>query len=916
MSLQRIHLDDDSPDLPNLPEPAGEPPASGGGAAPRISRAFVWWVDHVRRLAWLVLLGAVLVTVAGGWYTATHLGIHTDTGALLDQTLPYWQTQKAFEKAFPALQDNLVVLIEGDSPDRAEDAANLLAARLRARSDLFSNFFFPGGDAFFRRAGLLFLDSKELGELSDRLAQAQPLLGTLVNDPSLRGLFHVLGEAADGIGLGEVDPGLLARPLSMIGDAVEGRAEGKPARLSWRDLMTGLPDKPSDRRQIILVQPKLDYGSLQPASTAMDFVHDEAARLHLDPAHGVRVRLTGSPALDQDELSSVRKGVGLASVLSFILVSILVLLGLRSFKLVFATLASLVLSLIWTAAFATLAIGHLNLISVAFAVLFIGLAVDFSIQFGMRYKEAIDQGASLRDALAEAASGTGIAVGLAALCAAIGFFSFVPTEYVGLRELGVIAGVGMFIGFFATMTLLPALLTVMPIEPRPRRASQLRNGKAMGGLFSRHARTICLGALVLGIASLFALPYAQFDIDPINLKDPTTESVKAYFDLTTGSSTSPYSINIVEPNLPAADALGKRLERLPEVDNTVSLSSFVPDDQTAKLQLIDQMATFMTPVLGMSSPKPPPSDAERRQATAELETKLAALAASPKAGAAAAPAKRLADQLARFEAGPGHDLAAYGGLEDALIANFPGRLSSLKELMAAQPVTLDSLPQNLRARYLTPDGRARLEVFPTARRIDKEVLTRFVDAVKAIAPNATDTPVLLLEGGKIVVGAFAQAGIVAFFAIGILLVLILRSFRDWLLVLLPLALAGLLTVATVVLLGLSFNFANIIALPLLFSLGVAFGIYLILRLRETGSVVALLHTSTPRAVLFSALTTMVSFSSLMVSYHRGTASTGYLLGICLTLALVCTLVVLPALLMWREQRQRRAAGGEPTLLKR
>jgi uncharacterized protein len=912
MSLQRLHVEPS--EEPRWQERLTEPP-EGGGTAPRISRAFVWWVERVRRLAWPIIVASVIITAAGGWYTVTHLGIHTDTGALLNQKMPYWQTFKAFERAFPSLEDSLVVLIEGDSPDRAEDAANLLAARLRPKTDLFSGFFFPGGDSYFRREGLLFLDSKELGELSDRLAQAQPLLGTLVSDPSLRGLFHVLGQAADGIAMGEVDPGLLVRPLSKIGDAVEGRLEGKPARLSWRDLMTGLPDKPADRRQIILVRPKLDYRSLDPAQAATDFIHNTAAELHLDPAHGVQVMLTGSPALDQDELDSVRKGVGLASLLSLLLVSVLVIMGLRSLKLVLATIVSLVLSLIWTATFATLAIGHLNLISVAFAVLFIGLAVDFSIQFGMRYKEAIDGGASLREALDGAAGGTGIAVGLAALCAAIGFLSFIPTEYVGLRELGIIAGVGMFIGFFATMTLLPALFAVMPIRPSPRR-SDTRNGKAAGTFFARHARTICLGALALGIASLFALPYARFDIDPINLKDPTTESVKAYDELTTGSSTSPYSINIVAPDLAAADALAKRLERLPEVDNTVTLSSFVPEDQPAKLRLIDQMATFMTPVLTAATPKAAPSDAERRQASDELRQKLEKLAASPKADAAAGPARRLAGLLARFDAERGHNPAAYAGLEDALIANFPGRLAGLKELMTAEPVTLQSLPENLRSRYLAADGRARVEVFPTARHIDKAALTRFVDKVKAVAPDATDTPVLLLEGGKIVVGAFEQAGIIAFIAIGLLLVLILRSFRDWLLVLLPLALAGLLTVAVTVLLGLAFNFANIIALPLLFSLGVAFGIYLILRLRETGSVIALLRTSTPRAVLFSALTTMVSFSSLMVSYHRGTAGTGYLLGICLTLALACTLIVLPALLMWREQRLQRAAAGEAAARRR
>ena len=869
-----------------------------------MAAALAWWVERVRRLAWPVLAGAVLLTIGAGWYTASHLGMNTDMQSLISQQLGYWRTFRAFEAAFPQLRHNFVVVVEGDSPDRAEDAANALIAKLQQNNKLFEDIFFPTGDPFFRREGLLFLDTKELQDLTDRLAQAQPLLGTLVDDPSLRGLFDVLGAATEGIKLGEVDPDLLVRPLTMIGDTVDARLAGKPARLSWRDLMTGLPDRPSDRRQIIELKPRVSYESFAPAHKAIKAVRAAAAELSLDQAHGVRVRLTGGAAMDEDELKSVEQGVGLASVVSLTLVTVLVFLGLRSVRLVFATLATLLLSLVWTAGFAALAIGYLNLISAAFAVLFIGLAVDFSIQFGLRYKEGVDQGADLAAALQNAAANTGIAVSLAAVCAAIGFFAFVPTSYVGLSQLGIIAGVGMFIGLFATLTLLPALLSVMPLRPS-RRAAEERNGQAVGSFLERHARAVCWGALALGLVSLAALPDVRFDIDPINLKDPHRESVQAYMDITKDSSSSPYSINILAPSLAEADALAKRLDKLPEVDSTVTLSSFVPQAQEAKLTLIDQQATFFTPILVRDQQKAPPSDAERRLAAEQLRQKLADLAASPKVGAVAEPARRLSELLARYAAEPGRDAADYRELEKALVANLPGRIQGLFEAINAAPVTLDSLPANLAARYLAPDGRARIEVFPAERLNNEDALRRFVSAVREVAPNATDTPVLLLEGGKVVVGAFEQAGVIALAAISLLLVIVLRSFWDSLLVLLPLALAAVLTVALVVVAGMSFNFANIIALPLLFSLGVAFGIYLVLRHRETHRVADLLRTSTPRAVLFSALTTMVSFSSLMVSSHRGTAGMGYLLGICLTLALVCTLVVLPALLTWREQRRRR-----------
>ena len=871
-----------------------------------VARALGWWVERARRLAWAIVLAAVAVSALGGIYTARHLGIDTDSDALLSADLPYRKTLKAFEQAFPALGGDLVVLVEGDSPDRAEDAANALVGKFREQPSLFGNIFFPAGEAFFRREGLLFLDLKELQELSDRLAQAQPLLGTLVEDASLRGLFGVLGEAAGGVEDGEVDAGLLVHPLNAIADAVAARLEGKVGRLSWRDLMTGLPDRPSDRREIILLKPPLDYKSLSPAADAIKAIHGDAAALGLDAAHGVSVRVTGSPALAEDDLRSVKNGVGVASLLSLALVSVIVVLGLRSPRLVFATLATLLLSLVWTASFAALAIGYLNMISVAFAVLFIGLAVDFSIQFALRYKESVDGGAALAAALGDAAKGTGVAVSLAALCAAIGFFSFVPTDYVGLSQLGIIAGVGMFIGLFATLTLLPAFITVMPMR-RGAGAAEERNGGRVAAFLERHARAICLVALALGLVALAAFPLARFDVDPINLKNPDTESVEAYRDMTRDSTISPYSISVVEPSLAEADAVAKRLDRLPEVDSTVTLSSFIPQEQEAKLALIDQMATFLTPLLQEREPKAPPSGAERQAAAASLEEALTALAASPKAAAAGPPAKRLAELLARFAQDAGRMPGAYSELETALVGNLRGRLDSLLEVMQAGPVSYGTLPQDLKARYIAPDGRARIEVFPTANLSDESALRRFVRSVQAVAPNATDAPVELLEGGKLVVGAFEKAGVIALIAIGILLLLVLRSLVDSLLVLLPLMLAAALTVAFVVVTGQAFNFANVIALPLLFSLGVAFGIYLVFRHRETRRVANLLRTSTPRAVLFSALTTMVSFSSLMVSSHRGTASMGRLLGICLSLALVCTLVVLPALLTWREQRRRTRA---------
>jgi predicted RND superfamily exporter protein len=226
----------------------------------------------------------------------------------------------------------------------------------------------------------------------------------------------------------------------------------------------------------------------------------------------------------------------------------------------------------------------------------------------------------------------------------------------------------------------------------------------------------------------------------------------------------------------------------------------------------------------------------------------------------------------------------------------------LRQSLEARPIRLSDVPDDIRGRYVANDGRLRVRISPRNNVQKEGEMDRFVSAVTAVAPTATDTPVIVLAAADAIIDAIKQAALTALVLISILLLALLRSLRDSLLVFFPLALAGLLTVATAVLLDLPFNFANVIVLPLLMGLGVASGIHLVMRAREEETGVALLGTSTPRAVVFSALTTIGSFGSLAISTHRGTASMGELLTIAIGYTLVCTLVALPALMAWLERR--------------
>ena len=323
-------------------------------------RLLVGWVDGVRRAALVVVLLAVAATVGAGWFVGTHMSIDTNTTDMLSPDLPFRRYGAAVSEAFPQFSDNILVVVDGDNPDLADDAANLLAGEMRRKTDLFGAIFDAAGDPYFRRNGLLYLDTDELGELADRLAEAQPFLGALWRDPSLRGLFGMLGLVIDEVAREGDAPIEIDRVLEAMADVAEAQAAGRFARLSWRELMTGRGAEVNERRRLILIQPALDFGSLQPASDAMDALRGMIDRLHLTPDRGVRVRLTGSAALAQEELESVEEGMGLAAILSLTLVVGLLLFGLRSVRLAAAVLATLIMGLIWTAAVALAMVGQLQ----------------------------------------------------------------------------------------------------------------------------------------------------------------------------------------------------------------------------------------------------------------------------------------------------------------------------------------------------------------------------------------------------------------------------------------------------------------------------------------------------------------------------------------------------------------------------
>ena len=861
------------------------------------------------RRRWLVLGLSILLTVAAG-YASTWLTITTSTDDFLSPDLPFRQNARTYAAAFPP-QPSAVVVIDAPSSDLAITAARALAERLRERTNLFTKVEVPGDSPYFEDNALLFLDVEQLRALATQLAQAQPAFSALQSDPNLRGLAQLLAQMQAGAAAGAVPP-QFTRVLSELARTSAAAAEGRPASMGW-DVLVDLGADLQGKRKLVLATPVADNSSFQRFGAALSALDREIAAVKAEHPD-VILRVTGEPALQQQELNDAFSGALYASGLSFVLVALSLMLGIRSWRLIAALLLTVFVGSIWTTGLAALVVGRLNLISIAFLVLFFGLGVDFGTHLGLRCLEAINKGASFTDAIKEAMVGEGPSISLSALCAALAFLSFVPTSYTGLAEFGIISALGMLVAVVITFTVQPALMAVMP----PRPVSQSGVGIGIGRFIRRHYVAILSAAAVITIASGFLLPRARIDVNPLNLQNPNAEPVQTYHDLASDPQTSPYALNVLVPNLDAARALAPKLAAIEGVAGVRWIERFVPTNQEPKLEILNGLMSRLRSGFAGVARQQPPDDAALRRAFADLRNACAALASTAPAGSdLRQAAQRFAAALDQFAERRGTDSAALRALDEALLGGFGALTLSLgAKLSVSQPVTMEDLPDDLRRDWIAPDGRVRLQVMPTSDISGPEALNAFTERVQAVAPRAAGTPAILTGAGDAILRSFAEA--VAYTAIAIVLVtgVVRRRMSDVLLVLAPLLIASIWTVAASALLDLPFNFANVIVIPLLIGLGVASSIHIVARARELAKKAPggnVMETSTSLAVLIAQLNTVAAFATLTVSEHRGLYSMGLLLGVSIFFVLITSLVVLPALMIalerWRPHWFRGAAGA-------
>ncbi len=852
-------------------------------------------IDFCAQYAWLVVASALILMAASSWYAVTHFSMTTDINKLISNDIPWRQREAAFEKAFPQFE-LIVGVIDAPTPELADEATQALAKRLASQTNLFRSILQPQGGAFFAQNGFLFEPTDQLEQQLKMLTQAQRLVQVLAGDPSLRGVIQALQFGLLGVQGGQITLDNMTWPLTLAANTLEKVNAGQRASFSWHELVQGRASTANELRRFLNIQAVLDYSELEPGSKASAAIRKAAADLDFAGKYQARLRLTGPVPMADEEFATIKENAALNATVTIAIVLFILWMALRWVRIIFAVFVCLVVGLAITAALGMMMVGTLNLISVYFAVLFVGLGVDFGLQFSVRYRAERHEIDHVRGALRQSGRRAGAPLTLAALATAAGFLSFMPTDYKGVSELGLIAGVGMLIAYFTSITLLPALLRLLnpPSEPRPLGYAALA---PVDQFLERHRTLILVATAAVVVGGLPLLYWLQFDFNPMNLRSSKVESVATYLELKSDPESGANDIEVLQPTLAAADQLAARLRDLPQVARVATLTTFIPTQQQEKLPLIRNAATTLNAALNPTAPAAPTSDA---QTVSMINSTVEALnrLAGDGTGTGAVAAKRLAAAMAALAKA---DEATRQRAEAVFVQPLKTTLDDLRNLFKAQEVTRDNLPPDLVRQWVTPEGLARVDVAPKGDSNNNAVLRAFAHAVQNVAPEATEGPISILEARRTIVTAFIEAGACALLSIAVILWITLRRLSDVLLTLVPLLLAGVVTLEICVLVGLPLNFANIIALPLLLGVGVAFKIYYIMAWREGQT--NLLQSVLTRAVTFSALTTATAFGSLWFSSHPGTSSMGKLLAISLMTTMAAAALFQPILM--GKPRQHR-----------
>lgn len=857
-----------------------------------LARFLTAWITWTSNRAVLIMAATILLTMAAGYYAITAFSMNSDTSLLIRQDTDWKQVNREFVKTFPQYDQNTFVVISGNKPNQVSLVARHLADQIREDDSVFRTVYSPASNQFAREHALLYLDPDTLNDTISKLADAQPFLTAVATDNSLRSVFQVVLDALDS---NENLPTGFTRMLDALSSTAEQALAGDSTPISWRDELFQVED--STFYQVIFVQGQQNFGEDLPNAMIIEGLQTIIADLSHPFRDDVTIRLTGQVPLEHEEIVSAMDSAQLAGTLALIILVFVLIWGVRSMWIIAAIYLTMIIGLIWTAAFAMIAIGQYNTISIIFLVMFIGLGVDFAVHLCLKFQEA-----RLRldkiNALIETGTELGPAIMLCGVTSAIGFLAFVPTEYIGLGEMGVISGGGMIIAVALSLTLIPAFFALSG-DPRP--ATNVPFAGLLSNVVAKNSKQTSYVTFGVAIVLAMIATQAQFDYSTLSLKDPKSEAMATLTELQREDIITDFALTYVADDLATANNTREALKGLAVVSEVKTPTDYLPVDQTENLYILEDARFFLDSLFA-----PPPviatwDDADLLLMLSRINTSLLdTLQNAARTPAISPNGPELQVSLSRLQTAVSDlqkaSLDARVLYSDLIVPPIKNEIEWLKTALSAEQVTLERLPTALKERLIAKDGRAVVSITPAEDVVPVDAMRRFTADVMAVVPQITGRPILDLGIGDIVITAFQTAILIAVSLIFIILLITLRSLVDSILVFIPLAMTAMLTLSVSVLIDLPLNMANVVVIPLIFGLGVDNGIHIVKRFHQSENVEALVYSSTPKAVFLSNLTTLGTFCALSFSSHQGIYSIGILLTIALTSLMLLTLVSLPALL--------------------
>jgi len=906
-------------------------PSQKDAATPRsaIDRLLLFFIRMAIGRPFAVIAVSLLLAGLSLWVTAERLTFKTGRGDLVAKDVPYIQRHEKVKAEFEDTE-GMIVVVEGEDKDAMKRFTEALAARFEAHPDTFTHVFYKIDTAYFKSRALLYLAPRDLEKLTGELGARRQFLNDVGMSPGLNQLMRSINaEISAGMvesligGLlgtseepeeenGKKDDAEDLRLLINLLDQATAHLEPDARYVSpWGALFDksegtlreeGYLTSGDEKLMFILLVPSEDKSSFTGYQDAIELARKLIDETRSEVA-GVGVGLTGEDVIASDEMVSTQADVKLASLIALVGVSLLFILAFRGVVEPLLAVLCLLVALAWSMGFTTLAVGHLNILSVVFTTILIGLGIDFGIHILERYREERRAGQALAPALEQTVSGTGKGNFSGAITTAIAFGAMTFTDFIGIAELGLIAAGGILLCLIAMIVLLPALLVC---EERFARAARKPPGPPTGGgwlegLFQRH-RLILAISLALVLLSALALFRVRFDYNLLNLQARGTEAVAYEMKIIENAGRSAWSAASVANSLDEAVARHRAMERLTTVGGVESIASVLPEEPEKKRELIralkpelDELVVepedtpFSLPSL-IKTVKRIRFKLQGREEKAGVDDPV--LEASRSAArfldaAQALPASEAKERLARFS--------------ETLFVDYRDKIATLKTSSDSGPVEVAALPKALRERYLSAGGKYLVMIFPGIDIWDRGAQDEFLSQLRSVDPEVAGNAVHMIESSRLMQRGYIDGG---WYAMAAILLYVLLTFRRPLtaaLILLPVAVGSLWTVGVMDLFSIRFNLANLVILPLILGIGVVNGIHIIHRYREEESA-NILSLSTGQAVVLSSLTTMIGFGAMMAARHQGIFSLGLVLTLGVFCCLAASVTTLPAMLKLCSQK--------------